>query len=146
VIEGTWLYRTIHMRRRGVAWTFPAMLVAVGCLLTGGCSDGASRGADPTPTYTGPGEIRSIESSAQMHLVGVAVGVGNIWEEEYETADGTPRRGLTAGLFITVEDDASESRKLRVHPGLEVNVPGYRLRVLSVRETRVELALIEDPR
>jgi len=122
------------------------VLLALGCLLAGGCSDGNSRGADPTPTYTGPGEIRSIEASAQMHLVGVAVGVGNIWEEEYETADGTPRRGLTAGLFITVEDDASESRKLRVHPGLEVDVPGYRIRVLSVHESRIELALIEDAR
>jgi len=125
----------------------PAVLLALGCLLAGGClPDGNSRSDDPTPTYTGPGEIRSIESSAQMHLVGVAVGVGNIWEEEYQTADGTSRRGLTAGLSISVEDDASESRKLRVHPGLEVNIPGYRLRVLSVQESRIELALIEDPR
>jgi hypothetical protein len=146
VIEGTWLYRTIHWRRRGFARVLPVLLLVLECLLTGGCLSDGNRGDDPTPTYTGPGELRSIESSAQMHLVGVAVGVGNIWEGEYQTADGTPRRGLTAGLFITVEDDASESRKLRVHPGLEVNVPGYRLRVLSVQESRVELALIEDPR
>ncbi len=139
------MFEGIHWCRPTVSRVLPAVLLALGCLLTG-CSDGNSRGDDPTPTYTGPGEIRSIESSAQMHLVGVAVGVGNIWEEEYQTADGTPRRGLTAGLFITVEGDASESRKVRVHPGLEVDVPGYRLRVLSVQESRIELALIEDPR
>lgn len=136
-------------RLRGAALVVPAMLLAAGCLLVG-CSDGdpSNRGGTPTPapTYTGPGEVQSIESNTQMHLEGVAVGAGNFWEEKYSTPDGTQKRGLTGALFITVEDDDSQSRNLRVHPGSEVEVPGYRFHVLSVKESSIEIAVIDAPK
>jgi hypothetical protein len=78
-----------------------------------------------------------------MHLKGVAIGVGNIWEEEYTPVGETPRSGLTAGLFISVEGDASQNRHLRVYPGQEVHVPGYRLHVVSVEPKQIQLDVIE---
>ncbi|MPZ50660.1 MAG: hypothetical protein GEU75_15410 [Dehalococcoidia bacterium] len=95
------------------------------------------------PTYTGPGTLHAIEATTQLHLEGVAIGVGNIWEEEYTPAGENSRRGLTAGLFISVEKDASQNRNLRVHSGQEVIIPGYRLQVISVEPQRMNLAVVE---
>jgi hypothetical protein len=96
------------------------------------------------PTYEGPGELRSVQAGTQMHLRGVAIGVGNIWEEDYVTAAGESRTGLTAGLFITVQADPGQNRFVRVHPGQDVAVPGYLLRTLAVESRVVHLAVIED--
>lgn len=113
--------------------------------MAGACSAGdqGDQPLSPTPAYTGRATIRTIEATTQMHLKGVAIGVGNIWEEEYTPVGGTPLYGLTAALFLSVERDASQSRHLRVHAGQDVNVPGYRLHVVSVEPTRIQLEVIE---
>jgi hypothetical protein len=105
---------------------------------------------DPTPTsaaaveYSGPGTLHAVQATTQLHLRGVAIGVGNIWEEEYRTAGGESRNGLTAGLFISVRDDPSQNRRIRVHPGQEVSVPGHLLHVVAVEERVVHLAVIDQ--
>lgn len=123
------------------------LFVAVGCLLAVACSGGEEvRNAEPpTPTYNGPGTLQSITEGTQIHLEGVAVGAGNIWEDDYVTADGRSKRGLRAALFITVKDDASQNRSQRVYAGLDVDAPGYRFHVVSVRETSVQIAVIKVP-
>jgi hypothetical protein len=97
----------------------------------------------PTPTYDGPGTHYSIQATTQLHLEGVALGVGNIWEEEYTPEGQEPQRGLTALLFISVQNDSSQNRQVRVHPGQELDVPGYHLQVLAVEERYVHLAVVE---
>jgi len=118
---------------------------AVGCLMVAACADSsqAAQGGSAPPTFAGAGTIRTIEATTQMHLKGVAVGVGNIWEEDYVPEGGTPQRGLTAALFISVARNASESRKLRVHSGQIVDVPGYRFHVVSVEPTRIQIRVVE---
>jgi hypothetical protein len=92
----------------------------------------------------GEGKRHTIATNTQMHLDGAAIGVGNIWEEEYTPAgESLPRRGLTAALFITVKDDTSKNVQRRFHPGEEVSVPGYRVRVVSVDEKSVELEIVD---
>jgi hypothetical protein len=131
---------------------FVTVIVAAGCLLAAACSDREQVAYGPTPTvanaagaYQGPGTVQRIVSGTQMHLDGVAIGVGNIWDEQYTTQDGTPKQGRTAAVFIAVEEDASQSRTLRVYPGLEVDAPGYRLHVVSVEDTSVQIAVIQVP-
>jgi hypothetical protein len=119
-----------------------SQVLAAGCLIVVACSDDATSGG-ATPTYAGPGTLRTIEAGTQMHLDGVALGVGNIWDEEYAPNGDPPRRGLTAGLFISVEGDAAQNRTVRVHPGQDVEVPGYRLHVTSVEPRQIQLAVID---
>jgi hypothetical protein len=113
--------------------------VLVGVLVLAAC-DGAS---GPSPTTSLPATVRTIEASTQMHLAGVDVGVGNIQEETYTDADGVAQTGLTAGLFVTVEQDATLNHTVRVHPGQDIDVPGYRLHVIAVEPTRILLDVIE---
>lgn len=128
-----------------------AAFAATGCLAFAACSDSDSeQGTEPianspVPTYIGPGALHTIEETTQLHLKGVGIGVGNIWEEEYTPTGGVPSRGLTAMLFISVEADPSQNLRQRVHPGQELTVPGYRLQVLSVEERRIHLAVVEVP-
>jgi hypothetical protein len=138
------------LARLGGTRLLPSALVAVAvCVLVMGCTEGeqSSPAVTPAPAaaYTGPGSVRAVMDGTQMHLEGVGVGVGNIWEAEYVTEDGTRKRGPTAGLWISVEEDTSQNRHLRVHDGFDVNVPGYRLHVVSVGESSVEIAVIKLP-
>jgi hypothetical protein len=134
---------------------FLAGFPALALLILFACSDGSPEGTAPTegtatpaptPVYDGPGERLTIQSTTQAHLQGVAIAAGNIWEEEYTTASGVKQRGLTAMLFISVENDPSRNQALRVHPGQELSIPGYHLNVLLVEERYVHLAVIELPR
>ena len=120
-----------------------AVLVVLAALVSGACApDDADHEATPTSTsYAGPGELRTIASGTQMHLDGVAIGVGNIWDEEYVPTGGTPVVGLTALLFISPTDETIANSTVRVHPGQEVDVPGYRLHVVSVEPGLVRLAV-----
>lgn len=133
----------------GTSPLLPALLAAAASLLLMGCSEGepTSQAVTPTPAaaYTGPGSVRTIMDGTQMHLEGVGVGVGNIWEDEYVTADGTRNRGPTAGLFISLEEEPSKNRHLRVHDGFEVDVPGYRLHIVAIGESGVDIAVINLP-
>jgi hypothetical protein len=83
----------------------------------------------------------SIQSTTQLHLDGLAIGAGNIWEEDYVLANGESRRGLTGLLFFTIAADPSRNFVVRVHPGQDVDAPGYRLHVVAVEETRVHFTV-----
>jgi hypothetical protein len=135
--------------RGGTSPILPALLAVAASILLMGCSEGEPPGQAATPTpaasYTGPGSVRAIMDGTQMHLEGVGVGVGNIWEDEYVTAAGARNRGPTAGLFIAIEGDPSKNRHLRVYDGFEVDVPGYRLHIVAIRESGVEIAVIKLP-
>lgn len=132
-----------------------AIGILIACLALAACADSDSDDdpanvIDPTPTtdaiptYTGPGELRTIQAGTQLHLDGVDIGTGNIWEEEYTPVSGQVTRGLTALLAVTVEQDPAQNQNLRVHPGQEVEVPGYRLQVVAIDAERIHLAVIED--
>jgi FtsP/CotA-like multicopper oxidase with cupredoxin domain len=108
-------------------------------LILAACAASSSQ----SPTESMPATARTIEATTQMHLDGVAVGVGNIREETYTSADGSSQTGLTAAITITVENDASLNQQIRVHPGQDVDVPGYRLHVIAVVSTEIVLDVIE---
>jgi hypothetical protein len=133
-----------------------AAFAAAGCLMGVACSDATPGNEtvtieptdDRTPSTIETAEdstLYTIEETTQIHLNGVAIGVGNIWEEDYTPPGGGSTRGLTAGLFISVKEDPSQNRTLRVHPGQEVTVPGYRLQVVSVESREIRLAVVEVP-
>jgi hypothetical protein len=110
------------------------------------CSDATPGNETVTIEPAEDSTLYTIEETTQMHLLsGVAIGIGNIWEENYTPPGGGSTRGLTAGLFISVEEDPSQNRTLRVHPGQELTVPGYRLKVVSVESRQVRLAVVEVP-
>ncbi|MFN2420279.1 MAG: hypothetical protein ABR527_02705 [Gemmatimonadota bacterium] len=109
------------------------------------CSDPTPGNEAVTIESADDGTLYTIEETTQIHLNGVAIGVGNIWEEDYTPIGGGSTRGLTAGLFISVKEDPSQSRTLRVHPGQEVTVPGHRLQVVSVEPREIRLAVVEVP-
>lgn len=96
-----------------------------------------SRG--PTPTTGAEAETVTVETGTQITLGDVRIGVGNIWEEEYTPEGGTPRRGLTAGLWISVRNDPAQDRHVRVHPGQSVLVPGYQLVILAVERRSIRM-------
>lgn len=87
--------------------------------------------------------VRVLESNTQMQLDGVAIGAGNFWEEDYFQSDGTRQKGLTAALFITVTGDPAKNQNLRVHPGEELDLPGYHITVVSIKGKNVSLKLDE---
>jgi hypothetical protein len=92
----------------------------------------------PSTTDIGA-ETVTVESNTQITLGEVRIGVGNIHEEEYTPAGGTPRRGLTAGLWISVRDNPTQDRHERVHPGQTVMVPGYRLVIVAVERRAIRM-------
>jgi hypothetical protein len=119
-------------------------LLGLGCLLLAACSGGDIKQTPlQTPGSSTSSDVEIIETNTQMHLKGVALGVGNIREEMYLLADGAQRHGLTAALFISVENDSSQNRTLRVHSGQDLAVPGYRLHVVLVEKTRIQLKVAE---
>ncbi len=65
------------------------------------------------------------------------IAASNIWEEDYELADGTRARGMTAHFWI-MHDKATHA-KLRVHPGQELAIPGAFVRVLGIDRQGVEI-------
>ena len=122
----------------------PIAIVAAGLLLLAGCGNAASSG-QPSGASSPGRDIRIIEASTQLQLDGVAIGVGNIFEEPYAPPGGTPTVGLTAALFVTVKSDTSQNRTERVGAGQEVDVPGYRLRIISVEAGRIQVEVVERP-
>ena len=44
-------------------------------------------------------------------------------------------------VYLSYRDDPAQNRQLRVYPGQEIVVPGYRLRVISVEPRVVRLAI-----
>ena len=97
------------------------------------------------PGTAGADDLLAIESNTQAHVGQLAIGAGNFWEDEYTPPGEAARRGLTAGLWLTYRDDPAQNRQLRVYPGQEIVVPGYRLRVISVEPRVVRLAIRREP-
>src|SRR5687768_14121125 len=87
---------------------------AAGCLMGVACSDATPGNETVTIEPAEDSTLYTIEETTQIHLNGVAIGVGNIWEEDYTPPSGGSTRGLTAGLFISVKEDPSQNRTLRV--------------------------------
>jgi hypothetical protein len=116
----------------------------------------ASSGPAATPAVRDEGMLRSstatgvgvetvtVESNTQITLGDVRIGVGNFSEEEYTPEGGTPRRGLTAGLWIYVRDNPTKDRHVRVHPGQTVMVPGYRLVIVAVERRAIRMEVDRD--
>jgi len=96
------------------------------------------------PGTAGADDLLAIESNTQAHVGQLGIGAGNFWEEEYTPPGETPRRGLTAGLWFTYRDDPAQNRHLRVYPGQEIVVPGYRLRILAVEPGTVRVAVLRQ--
>jgi hypothetical protein len=100
--------------------------------------------ATAQPGRTAADDVLSIESNTQAHVGQLAIGAGNFWEDEYTPPGEAPRRGLTAGIWLTYRDDPAQNRHLRVHPGQEIVVPGYHLRVISIESRIVRVAIRGD--
>ena len=99
-----------------------------------------NKGVPGSASPTGAGvETVTVESNTQITLGDVRIGVGNFREEEYTPEGGTPRRGLTAGLWISVRDNPTQDRNVRVHPGQTVMVPGYRLVIVAVERRAIRM-------
>lgn len=73
------------------------------------------------------------------------VGAGNIWEDSYETADGTTTSGLTAGLWLFVRGRPELDRHERVHAGQVLAIDGHTLSVLAVEAEGVSLRVALPP-
>jgi hypothetical protein len=80
-------------------------------------------------------------------LTGVSYcsGAGLYSEDEYTPPGEAPRRGLTAGLWLSYREEPSQNRHLRVYPGQEIVVPGYRLHIIAVEPRIVRLAIRREP-
>jgi hypothetical protein len=129
----------------------PSGKLAVGSLVVAAlcftaCDESGEAGKRPPVNGTQLAEnVRVLESNTQMQLDGVAIGAGNFWEEDYFQSDGTRQKGLTAALFITVTGDPAKNQNLRVHPGEELDLPGYHITVVAVEARRAALQIDERP-
>lgn len=133
------------VRTRLIAIAAAGLFLLAGCAGTGSSGQPSSSSGQPSSSGSPTGDVRIIESSTQMHLDGVGIGVGNIFEEGYTPQGGTPTTGPTAALFVSVESDPSQNRTERLGAGQEIVVPGYRLRVISVESTRIQVEVVEQP-
>jgi hypothetical protein len=122
-----------------------SLVVAAICLTACNASGDAASGSPVNATQLAE-NVRVLESNTQMQLDGVAIGAGNIWEEDYFQSDGTKQKGLTAALFITVTGDPAKNQNLRVHPGQELDLPGYHITVVSIEGKNMSLKLDESAR
>jgi hypothetical protein len=113
------------------------ILLAILLVASTGCDD-----APDQPLPTGPGT--NIATNTQARFGELNVGVGNIWESEYTTADGATRRGLTAGLWLHF-DGGGQNSAMRVHPGQRITGHGYEIDVLAVEEDAVRI-MVSPPR
>jgi hypothetical protein len=79
--------------------------------------------------------MEEITETTVGNLNGVRVGVGNIWERTYTLPDGTVRSGLTAQLFILVND---QNPGIVVGQGSVVTVGASRWEVIAVTKAGQE--------
>lgn len=47
-------------------------------------------------------------------------------------------------VYLSYRDDPAQNRQLRVYPGQEIVVPGYRLRILAVEPGTVRVAVLRQ--
>lgn len=88
----------------------------------------------PTPQEEDMENTYGISDATQLNYYdgNLSIGVGNFWREEYVDEQGVTRSGPTAGLWITVRDDPSQSGHVRVHVGQELTVGRYSIRVVEI--------------
>ena len=108
--------------------------------------DAVTASVETTPTESEKMNTEElvIGESAQGSLGGINVGVGNIWERDYELPDGSERTGLTARLVFGQNEGKAFVGKgsvVRIGTGqyeiLSVDKPENNLG--SVRFSRVEI-------
>lgn len=73
----------------------------------------------------------TITETTQADVAGLQVGVGNAWEDEYQTADGKTERGPTAMLSVS-DEQGQRVLKQRVHAGQTVRFGGRDFKVEKV--------------
>ena len=70
--------------------------------------------------------------------------MGNIWPEDYLTRDGETVNGLTAALWLFVEDKSDLDQTVRVHPGMTLEIDAYLINIVDVREDGVILEFVSQ--
>lgn len=87
----------------------------------------------PTPQEEDMENVYGISAGTQFFYDdNLSIGAGNFWREEYVDEQGVTRTGPTAGLWISVRDDPSQSGHVRVHVGQVLTVGRYTIRVVEI--------------
>jgi hypothetical protein len=87
-----------------------------------------------------------IARNTQATIEDVEIAAGNMREEEFTDEHGREREELTAALWLSVRDDASQNRTVRVHRGQKLSVGAITLEVRSVEDDAVHVAATARPR
>jgi hypothetical protein len=96
---------------------------------------GATPSARPAPQST---TTMTLRPNIPTPVGDVRIATGNIWEEPSASRD-RPGRSLTAQVWVM--DGATGTRQFRVHPGQTFELPGARVRVVSIEKDAVLLAV-----
>lgn len=77
-------------------------------------------------------EPRELAETTVEQLGGVSVGIGNIWDDDYELADGTAAHGPTVRFVLL--DGEDETQRIVAGRGSVVRLGSARWEVLEVVE------------
>lgn len=86
-----------------------------------------------------PRETLAIASNTQATIDDVKIGAGNFREGEYESAGGIKETGRTAALWVSVRDDPSADRSIRVGAGSRFSAGRFSFEVLEVTGDTVRI-------
>ena len=111
------------------------------CLVLGGCTTPAITEA---PVEDLNESQFAIQTNTQLTFQTLKIGVGNIWAEDYLTRDGETVNGLTAALWLFVEDKSDLDQTVRVHPGMTLEIDAYLINIVDVREDGVILEFVSQ--
>ncbi len=111
------------------------------CLVLGGCTTPAITEA---PVEDLNKSQFAIQTNTQLTFQTLKIGVGNIWAEDYLTRDGETVNGLTAALWLFVEDKSDLDQTVRVHPGMTLEIDAYLINIVDVREDGVILEFVSQ--
>lgn len=111
------------------------------CLVLGGCTTPAITEA---PVEDLNKSQFAIQTNTQLTFQTLKIGVGNIWPEDYLTRDGETVNGLTAALWLFVEDKSDLDQTVRVHPGMTLEIDAYLINIVDVREDGVILEFVSQ--
>jgi hypothetical protein len=117
------------------------LIFTVICLVLGGCTTPAITEA---PVEDLNKSQFAIQTNTQLTFQTLKIGVGNIWPEDYLTRDGETVNGLTAALWLFVEDKSDLDQTVRVHPGMTLEIDAYLINIVDVREDGVILEFVSQ--
>jgi len=117
------------------------LIFTVICLVLGGCTTPAITEA---PVEDLNKNQFAIQTNTQLTFQTLKIGVGNIWPEDYLTRGGETVNGLTAALWLFVEDKSDLDQTVRVHPGMTLEIDAYLINIVEVREDGVILEFISQ--